>query len=464
MQLVMPKLGLTMTQATLTRWLRSEGETVRQGEIVFEFESEKATMEYEAPESGQLARVLVPAGETVLCGTPVAVLETTAPHDPADPTATSPLRRPSVARDAQDRLVAGRPPVAVQGDMSEVVASVSPLATPAARRRARELGVDLRQVNRRGPEERVQLADVEAAAGKTLKVSETFRVSDMDATPIARTLAADLGVDLGQVQGSGPGGRIRREDVLAVVRSGLTTVPTPPFAGVDRPIYASAERLQGVRAVIARRMTASAFTAPHVTLHTEAGATALVEARRQINEELAGGLKVSYNALLVALAARALREHPALNACLVEDEIRVYGAVNVALAVDTERGLLVPVIRDADRLDLVTIQRTGDELIQRALAGRSLPDDLAGGTFTLTNLGMYEIDGFTPIINQPQAAILGVGRIVSKPVDVGGEIKLRQMMTLSLSFDHRIVDGAGAARFLQRVKQLIERPFALAIP
>lgn len=464
MQLVMPKLGLTMTQATLTRWLKAEGETVRQGEIIFEFESEKATMEYEAPESGHLARILIPAGETVLCGTPVATLETAAAVHDSAPAAPEPLPRPGAARDAQGEHSATPLAVAAQGDRAETAATAYSLATPAAKRRARELGVDLRQVNGRGPEGRVQLADVEAAAVETLKVFETFRVLEIDATPIAHKLAADLGVDLGRVQGGGPGGRIRREDVLAAARSSLTSAPTQPVAGVDRPTYASAERLQGVRAVIARRMTESAFTAPHVTLHTEAGATALVEARRQINEEVADGLKVSYNALLVALAARALREHPALNACLVEDEIRVYEAVNVALAVDTERGLLVPVIRDADRLDLVTIQRTGDKLIQRALAGRSLPDDLAGGTFTLTNLGMYEIDGFTPIINQPQAAILGVGRIASKAVDVGGEIKLRQMMTLSLSFDHRIVDGAGAARFLQRVKQLIERPFALAIP
>jgi pyruvate dehydrogenase E2 component (dihydrolipoamide acetyltransferase) len=138
--------------------------------------------------------------------------------------------------------------------------------------------------------------------------------------------------------------------------------------------------------------------------------------------------------------------------------------IHIALAVDTERGLLVPVIRDANRLDLVAIQRAGDELIQRALAGASLPDDLAGGTFTITNLGMFDVDGFTPIINQPQAAILGAGRIVSKPVDVGGEVGLRQRMALSLSFDHRIVDGGPAARFLQRVKQLVERPFVLALP
>jgi pyruvate dehydrogenase E2 component (dihydrolipoamide acetyltransferase) len=217
-------------------------------------------------------------------------------------------------------------------------------------------------------------------------------------------------------------------------------------------------------------MSESAFTAPHVTLFTEADATALVEARAQLNAELVSSgsqgeeIKISYDTLLVAIVARVLREHPRLNACLIEEEIRMYNDVHIALAVDTGHGLLVPVIHYADRLDVVSIQRTSDELIQRALDGKSLPDDLVGGTFTLTNLGIYEIDGFTPIINQPQAAILGIGRITPRAVAVGNEVAVRQMMTLSLSFDHRIVDGGPAARFLQRVKGLVERPFALVIP
>jgi pyruvate dehydrogenase E2 component (dihydrolipoamide acetyltransferase) len=217
-------------------------------------------------------------------------------------------------------------------------------------------------------------------------------------------------------------------------------------------------------------MSESAFTAPHVTLFTEADATALMEARAQLNAELAGSghegqtLKISYNTLLIAILARALREHPILNAGLAGGEIRLYDEVHIALAVDTDGGLLAPVVRNADQLDLVSLQRVSDEVIQRALAGKSLPDDLVGGTFTLTNLGVYEIDGFTPIINQPQAAILGVGRILPRAVAVSDEVAVRQMMTLSLSFDHRIVDGGPAARFLQRVKGLVERPFALAIP
>ena len=441
MEIVMPKLGLTMTEGTLTEWLKQPGEAVRQGEILFLFESEKATMEYEAPADGMLDRQLVEIGSTVPCGTPVVTLQT----------GTEKIKAPVAAAPSQIAVSPSSPTV------TPVSVSTATIATPAAKRRARELGVDIDTLVGRGPNGRVQLVDVEAVVDDKVLGRLGDRV-----TPVARRLAADLGINLGGIQGSGVDGRVGRDDVLAAARQALATAPDP-LPVTDRPLYSVRTSLSGVRSVIARRMSESAFSAPHVTLHTEADVTTLVEARLQINEELAGEAKISYNALLVALVARALREHPTLNACLVDDEIRIYQAINVALAVDTERGLLVPVIRDADQLDIVAIQRAGDTLVQRALVGESLPDDLSGGTFTLTNLGMFDIDAFTPIINQPQSAILGVGRIVSKPVDLGGQVGLRQMMTLSLSFDHRIVDGGPAACFLQRVKQLIERPFALAL-
>lgn len=435
MNIVMPKLGLTMTEATLTRWHKTEGQEARQGEILFEFESEKSVMEYECPADGRLVRHLVAEGETVPCGAPVAVFEPVsvrAGQQPEQPQAGPPAASPT--RPAE---TASPGPASSAGYV---------VATPAARRRARELNLDLSALNGRGPEGRIQLADVEEAA----RASASPPVSPV-ATPVARRVAADLGVDLARLSGSGPGGRVVKEDVL------LAHPPGPVEAARTLP-------LSGVRGVIARRMSESAFTAPHVTLFTEADASDLVAARAQINAELAGKLKISYNALFIAIVARLLPEHPDLNAFITAQAIQYYQEVNIALAVDTDRGLLTPVIRNADRLDLVSIQQTGDRLIERAVAGRSLPDDLAGGTFTITNLGMYDIDGFTPIINQPQAAILGVGRIQPRPAAVDGRLEIRHMLTLSLSFDHRIVDGAPAARFLQRVKQLIERPFALAVP
>jgi pyruvate dehydrogenase E2 component (dihydrolipoamide acetyltransferase) len=447
MQIVMPKLGLTMTEGTLARWLKAAGDEVEQGEILFEFESDKSLLEYECPADGVLAEILVSAGETVPCGTPVAVLRTA-----TDPRPTAPLPVKVGQHLESSPQSTAKPP----GQLTDR----SILATPAAKRLARESGMDLSTLSGRGPQGRVQVVDVADA----VKAAAAELAAPKTGTPVAKRLARELGVDWTQVSGSGPGGRVVKEDVLNAAQRrpepASSTLPIPIPAAVPVEV----QPLTGVRSVIARRMSDSAFTAPHVTLFTEADATNLVEARTQLNTELAGSVKISYNAILIAIVARALREHPALNACLVNEEIHLYQDIHIALAVDTERGLLVPVIRQADQLDLISIQQSADTLIERVLAGRSLSNDLTGGTFTLTNLGTYEIDGFTPIINQPQAAILGVGRINPKPVAFEDKVVVRQMMTLSLSFDHRLVDGGPAARFLQRVKQLVERPFALVIP
>jgi pyruvate dehydrogenase E2 component (dihydrolipoamide acetyltransferase) len=223
--------------------------------------------------------------------------------------------------------------------------------------------------------------------------------------------------------------------------------------------------LRGVRRVIAERMAASARQTAAVTLVTEADATALVAAREQIKAAVAEdwGFAPGYNDLLGLVIARALGEFPYMNARLSEDGAALgrLPGVNLGMAVDTERGLLVPVIREADKKGLRAFGTAFRELVERARAGKSLPDDLSGGTFTLTNLGMHDVDAFTPIINLPEAAILGAGRIQPKPVVWDGEVVVRQMWTLSLVFDHRLVDGAPAARFLQRIKELVEHPYLL---
>jgi pyruvate dehydrogenase E2 component (dihydrolipoamide acetyltransferase) len=451
MKIIMPKLGLTMTEGTLARWLKAEGDAVKQGEILFEFENDKALMEFESPEDGILAEILALEGETVPCGTPVARLEPSIirrqshdhhQSDQAEPTDESVGQSFDFTPDRSPSLSMSQSPHP----------SIS--ATPAAKRLARELQIDLSTITGRGPQSRIQAADVEAAASLAVSQTAPAAPARRAITPVAKQLATELEMDWQQIAGSGPGGRVVKEDVLRLTMPQITAPPVSPVR---------VQPLTGVRAIIARRMSESAFTAPHVTLFTEADATALVEARHQLNAELGDRLKISYNTLFIALVARALQDQPQLNACIVDQEIHYYSEINIGLAVDTERGLLVPVIRQANQLDLVKIQQSSDVLIQRALAGKSLSDDLTGGTFTLTNLGLFDIDGFTPIINPPQAAILGVGRIAAKPVVAGSEVAIRQMVTLSLSFDHRVADGGPAARFLQRVKQLVERPFALAI-
>jgi pyruvate dehydrogenase E2 component (dihydrolipoamide acetyltransferase) len=431
-QVVMPKLGLTMTEATLIEWLKADGEPVEKGEPLFVLESEKSALEIEAPASGTL-RILVPAGDTVAVHTPIAALlgaGTTA----ALPTAPATGEEQAPAAESQSSEPSA--PLATR-------AEIRVPASPKARALARQLGVSLAGITGTGARGMVVVADIEGAAAAMQAVK---------ASPVARRLAASADLDLSAIAGSGTSGRIMRHDV----EEALTPAPKPAL-----PIEGDIQPFSGLRAVIAERLSASWRERPHVTLTTEADATNLVSARQQLAEEL--GQKIAYDALLVALVARALREQPHMNVRWDDQGIERLPQINIGVAVDTERGLLVPVVRDAAAQNLLQVQSALAQLVERALAGRSLPDDLSGGTFTITNLGMFEIDAFTPIINPPESAILGVGRIVAKPVAVDRQAVVRDTMTLSLSFDHRLIDGAPAARFLQRVKQLVERPFALAL-
>jgi pyruvate dehydrogenase E2 component (dihydrolipoamide acetyltransferase) len=282
--------------------------------------------------------------------------------------------------------------------------------------------------------------------------------SVLKATPVAQRVAEQAGVDLRTVTGTGPGGRITKADVEGAA------VPAPPAPAIAAaPAPAAEVPMAGVRAVIARRMHAGHSETAPVTLTMEVDATDLVQVRERLKASLADklGFNLGYNDLLIKIVARALREFPYMNARLDGDTIHQLGEVHVALAVDTERGLLVPVVRDADRKGMAEFAAELRDVIERARAGTALPDELSGSTLTITNLGMFEIDAFTPIINLPEAAILGVGRIKDCAAVVDGEIAVRKMMWLSLTFDHRLVDGAPAARFLQRIKQLVEEPYLL---
>ena len=321
----------------------------------------------------------------------------------------------------------------------------------------------------------MQAQDVEAAHA-------AVQPAPIKATPLARRIAAAEGIDLRSIAGTGPEGTITREDVEQAVRDqasgdrgqetgvrGHESAAAPVSQAVQLPatsfqLPASSFRPHSaLRRTIAERMSQSALNAPHVTLMTEAEATNLVSARAQLNAEVPAADKISYNTLLAALTARALREHPNVNRALGGRRHPAAGRDQHRAGRRYRRGLMTPVLREVDRLSLDAVQRGYAALLDRALTGKSLPDDFADGTFTITNLGGLDVDGFTPIINPPQAAILGVGRIVDKPVARDGAVVIRPMLTLSLSFDHRIVDGAPAAKFLQRIKQLVERPMALLL-
>lgn len=291
----------------------------------------------------------------------------------------------------------------------------------------------------------------------------TVETSDgrVRATPVARRIARAHGIDLAAVSGRGPRGRVTRADVEEYLAARERDPSEAPLRGAE-PGFERVP-LAGTRRIIAQRMSESAFTAPHVTLMTEADVTELIALRTTLHEaDLArGGAGVSYIDLFIAIAARALSRHPYMNARLDGDHIVIESAVHMGIAVAVSDGLLVPVIRHVTDLSVGAVARRRAAVVDAARTGTLSPDRLRGGTFTITNLGAYDVDGFTPIINPPQAAILGMGRIVEKPAVHRGEICVRSMMTLSLSFDHRLVDGAPAAAFLQTVKRLAEEPALL---
>ena len=281
---------------------------------------------------------------------------------------------------------------------------------------------------------------------------EAERRGRLFVSPRARRLARETDVPLDQLVGTGPEGAIVERDVRDYLSKPRVQVAAqvPLMRGIleERP-------LEGVRAIIAERMAMSASTTAAVTLTTEVNAREIVQLRSALTE---GGLRASYNDILLLILARALGEYRALNASLEGNVIRQWGQVNIGLAVASERGLLVPVIKDTDRKGLAELAVETRDLVGRARAGRLQPEEMQGGTFTITNLGMFGIDAFTPIINLPETAILGVGRIKARPVVVDGQIVATETAWLSLTFDHRLVDGAPAARFLQRVAQFIEHP------
>lgn len=437
-EIVMPRLGWTMEEGLLVEWLKNDGDSVKVGEIIFTVESDKALNEVEAFESGilRIPPDSPPPGTTIPVGGLLAYLVQPGEALPSEKSASA----SSVKIEEQPRAVAA------SGFQAASKSNGLPAISPRARRIANELGVDWTALTGSGRTGRIVERDVRAALEAQKSAPQTIEIS-----PVARRAAEELGVDLAALGAKMPGKRITREDVER--------------AAEFRPVASADEKripVSRIRSVIAERMSASAHTTAPVTLTTEVDATELVKLRKQLKGDSSANTRPvpTYNDLLAKLCAVALEDHPMLNARLDGDEIVMANAVHIGFAVDTERGLIVPVIRDVGSKNLRQIAAESAALAESARAG-TLKSDIAS-TFTITNLGMYEIDAFTPIINLPECAILGVGRIKPKQVviDADAEIlAIRHMMFLSLTFDHRLLDGAPAARFLQRIKQFIEQPY-----
>ena len=443
---ILPKLGMTMVEGTITEWYQQSGDAVQPGDLLFAFETEKVNYEVQAEAEGRL-HILVAATETVDAGAVVAqILAAGEEPGPVDAPAAAPA--PAAAASA--------PAAAPDATATPDAPSEPGRASPAVKRLAASHGLDLAAIRGSGVGGRILRTDVEAAAAAA--AGPPAPAGPVKASPAAKRLAREHDLDLATVTGSGPGGRIVAEDVEAALASGA--------AEAEAPAVAETFAYRGMRRTIGGRMHASLQEMAQLTMATDVDMTRAVDLRRELLELWADrGLRPTYTDFVIKAAGLALRGHPRLNAELRDDAIVLHPQIHVGFAVALDEGLIVPVTRDTDALPLDELAPISADLAVRARERRLGPDDLTGGTFTVTSLGMYGIDVFTPIINPPQAAILGVGRISERPVFRGesNDVERRSFMTLSLTIDHRVVDGAPAAEFLRDVKGILERPSQLIL-
>ena len=461
-EVLIPKLGMTMTEGTVAEWLVPDGGSVRQGEIVYRLETEKINFEVEAEQDGVLRQVAA-EGATLAPGTIVGYI--LAPGE-ALPAGIAP---PSAAAAGAVSVSSGSP-----GAPANVAASPNGrvVASPIARRLAKEAGIPLAAITGSGPGGRITEQDVIAARARPPQtVSAPARPQpqrEIVASPLARRLAEQLHVDLAGVRGSGPGGRITKEDVEQAAAS-----PARPAAAApsQATVVQAAQRhagetipLRGVRKVIAERMHASLQQMAQLTLSAVVVMDEAIKLRAQLIDEWADeGVRPSYSDLITKAVAKALPRHPLLNARVGEGAIELLPEVHIGIAVALADGLVVPVVRDADRLPLKEIARESARLATAARNGTLGLDEMAGGTFSITSLGMYDIDVFTPIVNPPNTAILGVGRLHDATAWEGDRPFRRSELALSLTIDHRAVDGAPAAEFLRAVRDLLQAPYRLLL-
>ena len=421
---IMPALGMAQETGTLIQWLKSAGDSVTKGEPLMEIETDKATVEIEAPASGILSNVTAQAGDVIPVGQRIALI-----LFPADM----------------------NPPASTPAPVSYPISDSKPAfvtATPIAARLAAEHNLDISQIKPNGGQ--IRKEDVLAFLEKDerRKTNDEFSLVHNPrvlASPKARRLAKEHGIDISTIQGTGPNGAV----IVSNLRS-LILQSSPPIT--DYP-------LPRIWRVMVDRLSQAWRTIPHFYLIREVNASRLVAWREKIQNN--SSEKITYTDLLVRLTAAVLRKYPRLNASWQNDNIVLNSEINIGLAVAIDDGLLVPVIHHADEMNLSQLASRRSEIVTRAKSNKLSLDDLSGGTFTISNLGMYGVDAFIAIVNPPQAAILAVSRIADRVVPLNGQPAVQPMMTLSLSCDHRAVDGARGAEFLQALADLIEEPLQL---
>ncbi len=456
---ILPALGMSQDTGKIVQWLKAEGQHVSKGDPLAEIETDKATVEIESPADGVLARVSASEGDDVPVGQVIAVI--LAPGEADSTTPMAPQNGKAATTTAQAASL-----------LSESVPASPIAASPLAQRIAGEHRLDLSQVRSTG--KRIQKADVLAYLSEQQADAGAASAQTMPrllmASPKARRLAAEQGINLATLNGSGPGGAVLTADVLAVKVDAIPAAPAlaAPAARMPEtasPVAAPASTsthelsLGNTWRVMAERTAQSWTSTPHFYLVREVNASQLIAWREQALKRSTE--KITYTDLLVKIIAAALKAHPRINASWRDGKVLLNDEIHVGLAVAIEEGLVVPVIHRADTLALAEIARQRKDLVAKAQAGKLRPQDISGGTFTISNLGMYQVDAFNAIINQPQAAILAVGRIAERVVPLRGQPAIQPVMMLTLSCDHRAVDGARGAQFLDSVASFIENPLGL---
>ncbi len=465
--IVMPQLGYDMREGTIVRWLKQEGEDVAPREVIAEIETDKAVVEFSPTTGGVLRRIVAGEGAVVAVGQPIAVITDPGealPDDMAEPAAPAEEAEPAVlATRVAEPAAEVAAPAPGSADGGEVRAS------PIARRLAREHGVNLATVTGSGPGGRVVESDVLAAAEVAAALAAVLAApGGVLASPLARRVAREQGVDLGTVTGTGPGGRIVESDVLAAARE--QAAPAPALAPVvaeaaPPPDEVGVERveLSRMRQAVARVTSDSKRDAPHFYIAAEVDMTKAMTLRRDINDELPAENRVSVNDLIVKASALAIGKHPKFNSFFRDDHLQMNPSVNVGIAIALESGLIVPGIPGCESLSLAQIAAGSTDLIDRANNGTLRAEEYTGTTYSVSNLGMFDVDSFTAIIFPPHAAILAVGSVKEQPVVRDGQIAIAQIMKATLSVDHRVADGAEAAQFLMEIKRLLENPVSLLL-
>ena len=453
--IVMPQMGYDMHEGKVVRWLKKEGEEVTRGEVIAEIETDKATVEYEAYTGGVMAKIVAEEGIAIPVGGLIAVMTAPGEAIPEDI-----LTDAAIALAVDSPAPAAAAVQALEGPISAAAASADTeevRASPLARRLAKERGFDLATITGTGPGGRITEADIPEQGAAVAPAALASSNGYIKASPLAKRLARERGIDLATLTGTGPGGRVIEADVPE------HAVPAAAESVAPATLVSENVELSRMRQAIARVTSDSKRDAPHFYVAIDVDMTKAMSFRRDLNDELDAENRVSVNDLIVKASAIAIGRHPKFNSFFRDDHLQMNAAINVGIAIALESGLIVPGVNGCESKSLVEIAAASRDLVSRANSGTLRNDEYSGTTFSVSNLGAFDIESFTAIIFPPHAAILAVGTVKEQPVVRDGELAIAQIMKATLSTDHRVADGAEAAQFLVEIKKLLQNPISLVI-